>query len=161
MTLRVSPSQAKQLLGGATIVALQSRRLSRVSYPQFGSSRELRPVVDCVDIVLPTPISTNALFANKATGGRTKSKAYREWLAEAGWRLQQQSPGCVVGPFEVEIHLPRARRHIDIDNGVKSLLDLLVKHRVTSDDSLCERLSISWQHEEPGVRVIVRAWRDC
>lgn len=47
----------------------------------------------------------------------------------------------------------------DLDNSAKSLLDLLVKHRVTEDDRRCERLILSWQDADQGVRVIVKGWR--
>lgn len=152
MTIRLSHTQAAAMLGHA--VPAKPRRRLRIVESQP------RLVVDCVDIVLPKPPSTNSLFFNRASGGRGKTDVYRKWITEAGWRLVHQKPGSIVGRYEIEIGVPRSvnRKHIDLDNSSKCLIDLLVRHGVTADDRHLERLTIAWQSEDNGVRVIVRGW---
>lgn len=161
MTLRLSKSQARVFFGGGKVIAIETRRGIRDAYGQFGLDRDLQPVVEAVDLILPTPPSTNSLFYNRDEGGRGRTKRYEDWIAEAGWRLVQQKPGRIIGPYEVEIAIARAsgKKHIDLDNGAKCLLDLLVKHRVTPDDAQCERIVLSWQSDDIGVRVTVKKWR--
>lgn len=118
----------------------------------------LRSVAEHIDIVLPMPPSTNNLFFNNARGGRTKTRAYREWIIESGWRLQQQRPSRIIGKYEIEIRV--ARCHRDLGNCEKSISDLLVRHAIIDDDKWCERIVLSWQSEDAGVNVIVRKWTE-
>jgi Holliday junction resolvase RusA-like endonuclease len=87
-------------------------------------------------IRLPWPPSQNTIWRNFK--GRTiKSQQYRDWLNTAGWQLQAQRPAKHSGPVSVEIVLgPPSNRRRDLDNHAKAVLDLLVTHRVISDDSL-------------------------
>jgi crossover junction endodeoxyribonuclease RusA len=76
-------------------------------------------------------------------------------LSEAGWRIQAQHPGRIVGPYSIEIHVsrPHTKRKMDLANREKALSDLLVKHRIIADDSLCERLTMLWTPPGEGVLV--------
>jgi Holliday junction resolvase RusA-like endonuclease len=95
---------------------------------------------------LPVPPSANNLFVS-GVSRRVKAPAYRAWLREAGWRLKLQIPptaamcATVAGPVRVRIEAGLARRR-DLDNAIKGILDLLVRHRVIEDDSLVDDLHI-------------------
>ena len=119
-----------------------------------GDNQDARCEVDRIELALPAPPSANGLFANRAVGGRIKTEGYKAWIAEAGWRLQQQRPGRIAGAYEIEIRVARTEG-ADIDNRVKALSDLLVKHRVVEDDSLAEKLTVSWLPPGSGVVVIL------
>lgn len=164
MTLRLSTSQARKYFAGGKSVSIETRRSAQApARPRggFGLDRELRPVVDLVDILLPTPPSSNALFYNREEGGRGKTKQYEDWIAEAGWKLAQQRPGRIAGAYEIELRVfrPADGRRRDLDNIIKPLSDLLVRMKVVSDDSQCQRIVLSWRSDDTGVRVILKPWR--
>lgn len=114
--------------------------------------------VDRVEIKLPNPPSANALFST-GVGRRFKSRAYEIWIEEAGWRLLRQHPGSIKGKYEIEVTIGRGetRRKSDLDNRMKALSDLLVSHRVIEDDSLAERVTLSWGPIGADTVVVVRA----
>jgi Holliday junction resolvase RusA-like endonuclease len=116
-----------------------------------------RPEVERVEITLPMPPSTNGLFANKEGGGRMRSEPYEQWISDAGWTLQSQRPGRVVGRYDIEICIPRreTKARFDIGNREKAISDLLVNHHVIADDSLAESILLRWQPPGPSVTVIV------
>jgi Holliday junction resolvase RusA-like endonuclease len=99
-----------------------------------------------VRLNLPVPPSTNNLFVTSQSR-RRRSEGYRRWLHDAGWRLKLQLPptaamcATVMGPVRVRIEAGLARRR-DLDNAIKAILDLLVRHRVIEDDSLVDDLHI-------------------
>lgn len=156
MTLRMSPSQFSKLSGKGGKQVVVEKRSRPALRGSFGLDRELRPIVDRVDLILPRPPSVNALTFNLADGGRGKTKHYEDWLTEAGWRLQQQRPGRIEGAYEIEIRIVRPdNRRRDLGNLEKAMSDLLVHHKVVADDSLAERITLAWMREDQGARVIV------
>lgn len=124
---------------------------------QFSIDRDARRVADRIELSLPMPPSANGLFANAASGGRFKTEEYEAWLSEAGWRLQEQRPARISGAYEIQIAIPRpnTNRRVDLDNRAKPLNDLLTKHRVITDDSLCERLTMTWGPVGSDVSVVL------
>ena len=102
---------------------------------------------EAVAFVVPLPPSTNSLFVNIPGKGRARSKAYRAWLEEAGYLLASQRPGSVSGPFSVIVRIPEKAR-LDLDNAYKAIGDIMVKHRITSDDKLLHKLTIE---RTPGI----------
>lgn len=102
---------------------------------------------EALSFVVPVPPSTNALFVNIPGRGRARSKAYRSWLDEAGHLLATQRPGRIEGRFAVLVRVPEKTR-LDLDNAYKAIGDLMVKHRITSDDKLLQRLTIE---RTPGI----------
>ena len=92
-------------------------------------------------IRLPLPPSVNALYANIPGVGRITSRRYKRWLKEAGWQILIQKPQRVIGPYKLSITVPQKMRG-DIDGRLKAIIDLLWKHRVTMDDSLCASVAI-------------------
>jgi hypothetical protein len=94
-----------------------------------------------ITLKLPLPPSANNLFVNLPRGrGRAKSYAYKQWIDVAGWDLKIQRPKPVEGPYEAHIILPKMRG--DADGRIKPLLDLLVTHKITSDDKHCRKLTV-------------------
>ena len=93
---------------------------------------------------LPLPPSLNNSFLNLRGRGRIKSTKYRAWIEEAGYRLNGQSPRRVEGPVRVSIVAVRENRLRDIDNIIKPILDLLVRHGVIEDDRRVEVVAAAW-----------------
>jgi crossover junction endodeoxyribonuclease RusA len=126
-----------------------------VTTGRFSADHEARREVDCVTLSLPMPTSANGLFANSSRGGRFKTQEYEDWIRESGWRIQAQHPGRIAGPYQIEIVVSRPpdRRRRDLANFEKGIGDLLVRHRIIADDSLCERLTMFWSPEGEGVLV--------
>lgn len=109
---------------------------------------------------LPLPPSTNHLFENVRGYGRVKSKAYKQWIQEAGWELAVQRAEHIAGWYELSIFLPASVRG-DIDNRAKALSDLLVKHAVIPDDKKAWALHIHRDHRvESGCQAVVRPVSD-
>jgi crossover junction endodeoxyribonuclease RusA len=123
----------------------------------FGIDSDARREADLVELTLPMPPSANALYANATNGGRFKTKAYDDWLSEAGWEVQRQRPARIAGKYALELVIPRPshKGRVDLDNRAKPISDLLKKQRIIKDDSDCERLSMSWGPVGSGVRVIL------
>jgi Holliday junction resolvase RusA-like endonuclease len=92
---------------------------------------------------LPVPPSANALFTYRAgSRQRIKTDAYRLWIIAAGWAISRASAGSpMFGPAAVEIALPFNRQR-DIDNAIKPLLDLLVRHQIVKDDRWIDDLRV-------------------
>ena len=118
----------------------------------------MRPAVNRIVLSLPMPPSVNALFLNRASGGRARTKMYNEWIVEAGWRIQMQNVGMIAGPYEIDIKFARLSKRSDLGNREKALSDLLVKHGILEDDRLAERICMSWAPEGEGVLVTLTKW---
>lgn len=87
---------------------------------------------------LERPFSTNAMYRSFGRVGKgvttIKSKAYRDWQAQALGLLATQKWTPIAGAFGLQIKLPKSTR-IDIDNSAKSFLDVLRKAGVIVDDA--------------------------
>lgn len=98
-----------------------------------------------ITVTLPLPPSANALFVNAPGRGRFKSAAYKSWLTEAGWCVQTPTRYATVrrvaGPYTLTITVPATMRG-DIDNRVKAISDLLVKHGITDDDRAADAVTV-------------------
>lgn len=114
-----------------------------------------------LEIELPHPPSVNKMFANQkgSKGGRFKTKAYKDWIKEAGFMLlcQRNRAGKYkrpAGKLEVEVDVLRINKLADIDNTLKAVLDLLVSTSTIEDDRHVERVTAQWVHD--GVPCVVR-----
>lgn len=76
--------------------------------------------------------------------GRCRTKLYDDWIHEAGWRLRAQRPQKVPGRVMLLLAVERSWDTADIDNRVKALIDLLVKHDVIDDDSNVVGFAAAW-----------------
>lgn len=93
---------------------------------------------------IPSPPSTNALYANKPGKGRVKSERYRVWKNAAGWQMKVENGNArswktISGPVAVIILSPGRK---DIDNN-KAVLDLLTDMAVIGDDRQVESLHVA------------------
>ena len=113
--------------------------------------------MNAVSLTLPFPPSTNNLFVNIKGKGRVKSARYSAWCTEAGWEARRQRAGRVEGPYALYITAcrPDARRR-DLDNIAKPVSDALKTAGVIEDDSLCQKLTMSWG--TPGKTVFVQVF---
>ncbi len=106
---------------------------------------------------LPFPPSLNGLF-NNTRRGRAKTKAYDAWINAAGMGLMIQRPHKHEGAVSISIvaNPPNSRKR-DLDNLLKPVLDLLVRHQVIQDDctQCVKRLLISLGNSASGLDVTV------
>ena len=137
-----------------------SRQVAVVTQGRFSIDTDARREVESVTLFLPLPPTTNNLYANSENGGRFKTEAYDQWLADAGWRVQQQRPGRIAGAYALDLEIPRpsSKRAMDLSNRIKATEDLLCKQRVIADDSLCERLTVTWGAPGSDVKVALSRW---
>jgi len=93
-------------------------------------------------ISLPLPPSLNNVFINRPDGkGRWPSRDYQRWRREAAQSLTLQSWDMPDQPYGVTIRVNIDHRS-DIDNRVKPVLDLLVKHGVLTGDQWVNALHV-------------------
>lgn len=106
-----------------------------------------------IHIALPFPISVNNAYSNNQRG-RHKSAAYKAWEKEAGTAIKDRHRQRV-GPYTLAIHLKKPdKRRRDLGNFEKVISDLLVSHGVVADDSLCERLTMSWDNGQSDACIV-------
>lgn len=104
------------------------------------------------------PPGVNNLFANIPGKGRVASKRYKEWQAAAGWDFVRK--GSIKGPYTFAMVIDRSKRRkgSDLDGRAKAPMDLLVKHQIVEDDSLCEMITIRYGDADGGFRIEVQEW---
>lgn len=117
---------------------------------------ERRPIADhgAITFDLPFPPSVNNLFAN-GKAGRFTTQSYRDWQTAAGWRLLADKPGRVPGAVKITLQFEEKRGRRDLDNLIKPVLDLLVKHAVIDGDHrmVVRAIDAMWSAAVQGVRV--------
>lgn len=93
--------------------------------------------------ILPLAPSTNNLYANAAKGkGRRISEGYLDWRQTAGHALNRTGTWKIPGPVNINIRVPM-KAPGDIDNRIKAVIDLLVKHGRIDDDRNVSRVTIA------------------
>lgn len=95
-------------------------------------------------IVLPLPPSVNELFVEARKGayrGRAPSPQYARWKDAAGKALEAHEWPEVSPPYAVSISV-NINHQGDIDNRIKAVLDLLVKHKVITGDQWINTLFV-------------------
>lgn len=106
---------------------------------------------------LPVPPSVNRTrkldMASLVYVNRWKDAADRFVIAQR--RLQ---PRKIYGAFELLITMSEAHTRIDLDNGIKALIDYLRRVDVIQNDSpeYLRRLTVEWGEAPEGCRVTVR-----
>jgi crossover junction endodeoxyribonuclease RusA len=108
-----------------------------------------------VRILLPVPVSVNAIYSPRKGGGLRLSDAYSAWIRDAGWRLIEQRPGRVAGRYQITVWIPE-ESGADLDNLIKATSDLLQLHGIVRNDRLASRVVLEWhnRHSEAVVEVI-------
>jgi Holliday junction resolvase RusA-like endonuclease len=96
---------------------------------------------------IPAPPSTNSLYTNRR-GGRRKTDRYATWINAAGWDLKAQKPAPLPGPVVVDITVGPRRTNADIDNKIKAVLDLMVRHKIIDDDRNVFEVRARWGTEK-------------
>lgn len=88
-------------------------------------------------LVLPRPMSTNALFRNVEGRGRVETSEYRSWQKDCRDWLRAQMPlPRFLQPVQVTLFLGEVGvGNMDADNGAKAPIDLLVSLGVIKNDS--------------------------
>lgn len=98
-----------------------------------------------IRIELPFPPSVNNLYVN-AGRRRVMSARYKAWFSLACVSVKDTHRQNV-GPYALAIALKRPdKRRRDLGNLEKAVSDLLVECGVIQDDSLCERITLTWDH---------------
>ncbi len=106
----------------------------------------------------PIGPSVNNLFVNvSGKRGRLRGKPYRGWLKDAGWLVKLQHPASVPGLVRVLVEAP-FRRGRDLDNALKSTLDLIVQLGIVEDDNLIDDLRIVRIANGDDTNMIVSIW---
>lgn len=79
-----------------------------------------------------------------------KSKAQREWRADAVAQLCQQRGvrRPIAGPCAITLHIYRQRNQGDVDNYAKGVLDALQDARILDDDKHVTELHL-YRHTDP------------
>ena len=126
--------------------------------------------VDYFTIDLPLPPSTNALFVEAAGRKRgegpqrVKTRAYKQWLADAGWLLNAGAQRAKVAldtrdpAFSTNwgVYLRCDLDHnADITNRIKATEDLFVSRKLTIGDQWVDRCTVERDRTVP--RGMVRA----
>jgi len=106
---------------------------------------------------LPWPPSTNALW--RSVGRRNiLSAAARNWNVLAAQELSIQKPRSIPGPVIIRIKLcAPSKRKYDIDNRIKSVLDLLVRMALIEGDGcdIVKSLLVLQGGHKPGAHVTI------
>lgn len=122
-------------------------------------ARNPRETASHVTLSLSTvPPSVNNMFANKRSGGRTKSAAYKAWRAQAVSELRslQRAP-LIRGKVRIRLAIERPNAASDLSNRLKAIEDALVEANVIEDDRLIEGYDrFEWASIQ-GVEIEVRA----
>jgi Holliday junction resolvase RusA-like endonuclease len=108
-------------------------------------------------IVLPFPPSVNGLF--RRHNGAHLSAAYKAWRDEAGMKLNRQQVRHHDGAVTIRMWMRAPdRRPRDIDNYIKPVIDLLVRHGIIQQDHarVVRGIHADWIDEgDPRVQVII------
>ena len=119
-----------------------------------------------IHIPLETPSKKNSRVVDRRTGRTFPNKRYTEWHKAAALYVRQQHAHPLDdGPFALYLeftHGDRVRR--DSDNGVSSILDLLVDCGVLPDDNwmVVSKINVSNLYDKgnPGVNISIVSLTD-
>lgn len=108
-------------------------------------------------IVLPFPVSVNALYFNVPKRGRVKTARYKEWIAEADAMLMKQAFKRFTVRVDLDIRCGGGRKNQDISNLIKCVEDTLVRNGILIDDKkeFVRSVKASWDNETMGCSVYI------
>ena len=112
-----------------------------------------------VTIRLPTPPSTNALYANVPGRGRVPSIKYCEWKKEALASLWGQRYAPVHGPVSLHIVVKENGRR-DLGNYEKATTDFLVSNGIIDGDrcKIVRAITLVWGDVD-GAEITIEEWK--
>lgn len=112
-------------------------------------------------LVLPSPISTNALFRNVRGVGRAQTKEYTKWKSLAKTILTTQHPlPRFTTPVELTFYVgEQGMGQMDTDNTLKAATDALVEAEIIPDDKRkwVRRTAAEWVPEMAGCVVVIES----
>lgn len=112
-------------------------------------------IPSAIEVHIPVlPPSANDMN-NYGRGRVYNSKAYKNWLRDAGLVVKGQRPSGIVGPYKLIIQAVRQNKRADIDNLIKPTSDLLQLVGVVANDCHCEFVSARWVTVGEGMSVRV------
>jgi len=97
--------------------------------------------MDSFTIILPFPVSVNALYVNKGRGKRYKSKRYVAWLKKCPNLSDYRHNGKCYITYTL---FPPDNRIRDGQNFMKAPLDYIVNQGVISDDNMNIVIGEQW-----------------
>ena len=102
--------------------------------------------MDYTDIIIPRPVSVNAMYRSDMQGGkRYKSSKYRDFISSGLYALGDIKGMLIDGMVYIDLLVPKYGGGCqDIDNRIKPSLDLLVRGKVIKDDSQVMGISAEW-----------------
>lgn len=100
-----------------------------------------------IRISLPFPPSVWEIYVGWGKNRRL-SPEYAKWRNDCRLFLNR-TKDRIDGPFSIQVALKRPHRRMDLDNRMKALLDVLQHYQIIKNDSLCERLTMTW---DPGIK---------
>ena len=113
-----------------------------------------------ISLVLPFPVSVNAMFRNVLHVGRVKTQEYKRWQDEAAMAvLVNKVCGKIDGAYAIHVEIDRPdKRRRDLSNLLKSIEDFCVLQGFVEDDSLCTSIKMKWTDAIEGRPGPCRVW---
>lgn len=84
-----------------------------------------------------------------------KTKDYLSWISEAGYMVNAQKPGMVAGKFVFHLFIPEKSR-LDLDNAIKSVLDILQTQGIIENDRHCVEIRVKRANIEKMRAMVVK-----
>lgn len=108
----------------------------------------------------PRAFSVNSMFANRPGKGRAKTQAYRQWRQHCeGIIMTQGVRPCYTVPVAILLEFGSAgvSADFDVDNGIKGIIDVLVRMGVLPDDRhrFVPVLLVAWRATMEGTQITV------
>jgi Holliday junction resolvase RusA-like endonuclease len=105
------------------------------------------------------PPSTNLIW--RSDRGRVhKSKAYTDWLKQAGYewlRQRREQSRSIDGNFKAILVLDKGQRsRKDLDNRIKAVLDFCAENDLVEDDKLCDAILVKWGLAPLGAHIVLK-----
>lgn len=108
-------------------------------------------------LTLPYPPSVNGIWRGGKGGRHFLSPKYKAWKTEAAYVARSQTTARISGPFAIQINAVRPdKRRRDLDNILKTLMDLVVFCGITDDDSECQYIEMRWAEKGPPIWIALR-----
>jgi crossover junction endodeoxyribonuclease RusA len=113
-------------------------------------------------IEIPFPPSVNRLWRASERGGVYRSPEYVRWREQACWVIASQCRSeRFRGAFKLTILLVQpSKRHMDLDNRIKAVLDALASAGVIANDRHCRWIEARWVEDGDPCTLILESLGD-